>query len=250
MRLTLPPRMRLVLALLVLLAASLAATASAQDAPADTLVLRPGDPTLVTDWLATGSQATAMKLVEPMQQDVGTSTDTYTVAGGRVTKVTTLSVPMQGMNQRDSVVVMAGTLAPLTHHSTGGRSTVSLEFMDEGVVGLMTPRSGEATTVMAMTDAPVFDGAWTAEIIRSLPFAEGYVAKVALFMAEASADEATEIVVAVTGQETVDDRLGWTVDADLGPFSMTYVVDAETRDLLVTRMSPQPGVAIEMVPAE
>ena len=121
--------------------------------------------------------------------------------------------------------------------------------MDEGVVGLMTPRTGEATTVMAMTDAPVFDGAWTAEVIRSLPFADGYVAKVALFMAEAG-DEPTEIVVAVTGQETVSDRLGWTVDADLGPFTMTYVVDAETRDLLVTRMSPQPGVAIEMVPAE
>ncbi len=238
--------MRLALVSLVLLTAA----ASAQDAPADTLVLRPGDPTLVTDWLASGSQTTTMKLVQPMQQNVGTSTNAYTVADGRVTKVTTLSIPMQGMSQRDSVAVMAGTLAPLTHNSTGGRSTVSLEFMDEGVVGLVTPRSGEATTVMAMTDAPVFDGAWTAEIVRSLPFADGYVAKVALFRAEASADEATEIVVAVTGQETVSDRLGWTVDADLGPFTMTYVVDAETRDLLVTRMSPQPGVAIEMVPSE
>ena len=81
--------------------ALLTAAASAQDAPADTLVLRPGDPTLVTDWLASGSQTTQMKLVQPMQQDVGTSTDAYTVADGRVTKVTTLSIPMQGMNQRD-----------------------------------------------------------------------------------------------------------------------------------------------------
>ena len=240
--------MRLALLALALLVAS--GTASAQTADGDTLVLRPGDATLVTDWMASGATTTTMKLVQPMQQDVGTSTDTYTVGDGTVTKVTTLSVPMQGMNQRDSVVVMAGTLAPLTHNSSGGRNEVSLEFMDEGVVGLMTPTSGEATTVMAMTDAPVFDGAWTAEIIRSLPFAEGYVAKVALFMAEASADEETEIVVAVTGQETVNERLGWTVDADLGPFTMTYVVDAETRDLLVTRMAPQPGVAIEMVPSE
>ena len=239
--------MRTILLALALLAT---AAASAQDAPADTLVLRPGDPTLVTDWMASGSQATTMKLVQPMQQDVGTSTDTYTVADGRVTKVTTLAVPMQGMNQRDSVVVMAGTLAPLSHNSSGGRATVSLEFMDEGVVGLVTPPSGEPTTVMAMTDAPVFDGAWIPEVIRSLPFAEGYVAKVALFMAEATTDEPSEIVVAVTGQETVNDRLGWVADADLGPFTMTFVVDAETRDLLITRMSPQPGVAIEMVPSE
>ncbi len=223
--------------------------ASAQTADGDTLVLRPGDPTLVTDWMTSGSTTTTMKLVQPMQQDVGTSTDTYTVAEGRVTKVTTLSVPIQGMNQRDSVVAVAGTLAPLTHTSSGGRAEVSLEFMDEGVAGMVTPRTGAATTVMAMTDAPVFDGAWTAEIVRSLPFAEGYVAKVALFMAEMST-EAGEIVVAVTGQETVNDRLGWTVDADLGPFSMTYVVDAETRDLLVTRLSPQPGMALEMVPAQ
>lgn len=232
-----------------LFALALLATASASSAqaPADTLVLRPGDPTLVTDWMTSRAETTTMKLVQPMQQNVGTSTDTYTVAGGRVVKVSVMSVPMQGMNQRDSVVVMAGTLAPLTHNSSGGQATVSLEFMDEGVVGLKTPRTGPATTVMVMTDAPVFDGAWTSEIIRSLPFAQGYVAKVALFMAEMG-DEASEIVVSVTGQETVNQRLGWTVDADLGPFSMTYVVDAETRALLITRMSPQPGVAIEMVP--
>ena len=212
--------MRLALFALALLVTAASGTASAQTADGDTLVLRPGDPTLVTDWMASGSTTTTMKLVQPMQQDVGTSTDTYTVADGRITKVSVTSVPMQGMNQRDSVVVMAGSLTPLTHNSSGGRATVSLEFMDEGVVGLMTPTTGEATTVMALTDAPIFDGAWTSEIVRSLPFAEGYVAKVALFMAEMG-DEPGEIVLSVTGQETVNERLGWTVDADLGPFTMT-----------------------------
>ena len=72
-------------------------------------------------------------------------------------------------------------------------------------------------------------------------------------MAQAG-EEPVEVVLAVTGQEEVETaagaRTGWAVDADMGPFTMTYVVDAETRDLLVTRMSPQPGVAIEMVPGE
>ena len=243
--------MRTPLLALALLAA--AASGAAQTAPADTVTLRPGDPALVTDWLAERSTTTTLKLVQPMQQDVGTGTDTYTISGGEVTRTSTMSVPMQGMEQSDTVAADAATLAPRRHTSTGGRADVSLEFMDEGVVGLVTPRTGEARTVMVMTDAPVFDAAWMAEIVRSLPFAEGYVARVPVYSAEAG-DEPTDVVVSVVGQEPVDRpsgaRTGWTVEADLGPVTMTYVVDAETRDLLVTRLSPQPGVVIEMVPGE
>ena len=233
--------------------ALLAAPAFAQSAPADTVTLRPGDPTLVTDWMAEGSHSTTMKLIQPMKQDVGTSTDTYTLADGEIVKVTTVSVPMQGMNQTDTVAAMAGTLAPLRHTSTGGMAEVSLEFMDEGVVGMATPRTGAPKTIMVMTDEPVFDGAWTSEIVRSLPFAEGYVAKVPVYSVEMG-EEPVRMVLSVTGQETVTtaagDRTGWTVDADMGPMTMTFVVDAETRDLLVTRFSPQPGVELQMVPSE
>lgn len=239
-----------------LLAAALLATAAAgtaQTAPADTVTIRPGDPSLVTDWLVAGSRATTLKLVQPMKQDVGTSTETYTVADGEIVKVSTVSVPMQGMEQTDTVAADAVTLAPRRHASTGGQAEVSLEFMDEGVVGMVTPRSGEPTTVMVETDAPVFDGAWMNEVVRSLPFAEGYVAKVAMYSPQMG-DETSEVVVSVTGQEDVataaGDRTGWTVVAEMGPVTMTFVVEPETRDLLVTRFSPQPGVALEMVPAE
>ena len=240
-------------ATLIGLALAASGAVTAQTAPADTVTLRPGDPSLVTDWIAPGTRVTTLKLVQPVQQDVGTSTDTYTVEGDEVVKVTTVSVPMQGMNQTDTVAAEAGTLAPRRHASTGGQAEVSLEFMDEGVVGMVTPKTGDPTTVMVMTDEPVFDGAWTSEIVRSLPFAEGYVAKVPMYTREMG-DEAFEVVVSVTGQETVEtaagDRTGWAVDAQMGPVTMTFVVDAETRDLLVTRMSPQPGVQIEMVPSE
>ena len=240
----------------LLLAAALLATAasgSAQTAAADTVTLRPGDPSLVTSWLTEGTRQTTMRLVQPMKQDVGTSTDTYTVADGEVVKVTTVSVPMQGMKQTATVAAQAGTLAPRRHTSTGGQAEVSLEFMDEGIVGMVTPRTGDPTTVMVMTDEPVFDGAWTGEVVRSLPFADGYVAKVPMYTPQMG-DGTSDVVLSVTGQETVrtpaGDRLGWAVDAEMGPVTMTFVVDAETRDLLVTRMSPQPGMTLEMVPSE
>ena len=226
-----------------------AASGSAQTAPADTVTIRPGDPTLVTDWLVPGVHTTTLKVVQPVQQDVGTSTDAYTVADGEVVKVSTVSVPMQGMNQTNTVAAEAGTLSPRRHTSTGGPAEVSLEFMDEGVVGMVTPKTGDPTTVMVETDGPVFDGAWTGEIVRSLPFAEGYVAKVPMYTPEMG-DKTFDVVLSVTGQETVGDRTGWAVDAEMGPVTMTFVVDAETRDLLVTRMSPQPGVVLEMVPSE
>ena len=235
----------------LLLSVLLAATAHAQ-APADTVSLAPGDPTLTTDWLAPGTRGYTLKLLQPMQQDVGTVSETVTVADGRVTRVTTMSVPMRGMTQTDSVVAMSN-LVPLAHVSTGGASEVSLEFMDEGVVGLVTPRQGEATTVMLMTDAPVFDGAWVAEIAQSLPFAEGYVARAPVYFTERP-DEAGEVVLSVTGQETVGTgdgaRLAWTVEGEVGPMTFTYLVDAETRALLETRFAPQPGFVVAIVPAD
>ncbi|WP_420456557.1 hypothetical protein [Rubrivirga sp.] len=236
--------MRLSLALLAAL--FLAAPASAQ---ADTLVVVPGDGTLVTDWVTPGSRSYTIRLVQPMQQDIGTAVETVTVAGGEVTRVVRVSVPMQGVTQTDSLVADAATFAPRVHRSTGGAQEASLEFMDEGVVGMLTPRTGEAATVTLMTDAPVFDSAWLGEIAQSLPLAEGAVARVPVFVTQ-SPDEAADAVLTVTGQETMGDRTAWTVDAQMGPMTMTYVVDAETRALLATRFSPQPGVRIEIRPAD
>ncbi len=228
---------------------ALAASGALAQAPADTLVITPGDGTLVTDWVAPATRSYTIRLVQPMQQDVGTSTETVTVAGGEVTRVVTVSVPMQGMAQTDSLVADAATLAPRVQRSTGGQQDVSLEFMDEGVVGMLTPRTGEATTVTLMTDAPVFDSSWMGEIAQSLPFAEGLVARVAAFSSQ-SPDAPSDVVLTVTGQETIGDRTGWAVDADMGPVTIQYVVDAETRALLVSRFSPQPGVRIAILPAD
>ena len=233
----------------LVLAALLAVPVSAQDAPADTVTILPGDGTLDTSWLEAGDATYAMRLTAPMQQNVGSADETVALDGGTVTRVMTLSVPMQGMSQTDSLVADAATLAPRAHVSTGGAQEVSLEFMDEGVVGMLTPRSGEATTVTLMTETPVFDSAWSGEIAQSLPLAEGAVFKAPAFAAQ-DPENTFHIVYTVTGQETVGDRTGWLVDAEMGPITMTYVVDAESRALLATRFSPQPGVSLVIEPSE
>ena len=243
--------MRTLLAALLALAAG--GPALAQDAPADTLVLTPGDGALTTDWLTPGTESYTVRLVEPMQQNVGTVTETIAIDGGTVTRVTTVSVPMQGLTQTDSLVADAATFAPRSHNSTGGAVDVAVEFMPEGVAGMVTPRAGAATPVALMTDAPVFDSGWIGEVAQSLPLAEGLVARVAAFSAQ-STDAPVQAVLSVTGQEAVatagGDRTAWVVEADLGTAQATYLVDAETRALHATRFSPQPGVTIEIAPAE
>ena len=231
----------------LLLAALLAAVPAA--AQTDTLVVRPGDGQLVTDWVTPGTRSYTLRVVSPVQQDVGTSTETVTVEDGTVVRVSALSVPMQGLEQRDSLRADAATLAPRLHRSTGGVADVSLEFMDEGVAGTVAPRSGATETVLEMTDAPVFDAAWAGEIAQSLPFRDGLVARAPVYSPQGGL---TDVVYTVTGQETVERggeaRTAWAVEMDLGPQTMTQLVDAETREVLAVRLSPQPGVELEIVP--
>ena len=234
---------------LFVLAALVAALPAAAQAPADTTLLVPGDGALVTDWVAPGQTSYVLRLTAPMQQDVGTAQETVTVDGGVVTRVQTVSIPMQGTTQTDSVRADATTLVPMTHHSTGGQQEASLEFMAEGVVGMLTPREGEATAVTLLTDAPVFDTAWAGEIARSLPFAEGAVFKAAAFAGQ-SPEAAVDLVYTVTGREEVGGATAWVVEAQMGPVTMTHLVDAGTRALVETRFSPQPGVSLVIVPAE
>lgn len=232
---------------LLLLSLLLAASASAQ-AP-DTTALAPGDGALTTDWLTPGTRTYTVRVVAPIQQDVGTATETISVADGVVTRVTTMSVPSQGMLQTDSLVAYSASLAPMTHSSQGGMAAISLEFMDEGVAGMVAPRQGEAKTVLLMTDAPVFDGGWLGEIAQSVALDEGAVYTVPAFFAQ-SPDEASTATLTVGASETLGDRTGIAVAGQMGPVAMTYLVDPETRELLVTRFSPQPGVRIEIAPAD
>ena len=104
-----------------------------------------------------------------------------------------------------------------------------------------------------MTDAPVFDSGWIGEVAQSLPLAEGLVVRMSAFSAQ-STDVPVQAVLSVTGQDAAagadGDRTAWVVEADLSTAQATYLVDAETREILATRFSPQPGVTIEIAPSE
>ena len=230
--------MRLVLAALLLLAVP----ASAQTAT-DTLRVVAGAGGLDTSWLAAGEASYAIRLIAPMQQDIGRATERTSVADGVVTRVTRVSVPMQGMSVTDSLRADAATLAPRSHHTTGGPRALALEFSPEGVVGMA---AGEA--VVVPVDVPVIDASWIGEVAQSLPFAEGLVATVPAYDGQRGV---VTYVLRVTGQQEASGagapEAAWIVEVTSGGVTATYAISAATRQMLRTRFSPQPGVTIEIV---
>ena len=206
-------------------------------------ILRPGAAALVTDWLADDEAIYTIRVVEPMQMDAGTMTARRTVSRDEVTVEQTVSVPMQNMEVTSVSRAEAGTLAPLAFESDGGPETTRLAFTPQGVAGMKMPASGEGERLGVVFEAPVFDGSMAAEIAQSLPLEEGYTTVVEAYDTQQGV---YAITYRVTGQEEIDGGSTWVVEAVSPSGPTTYYVDPDTRRLLRIRMSPQPGVTVEM----
>ena len=224
------------LAFLALAAAVLFPAVSAQTAP-DAGAMRPGDAALDLSWLTGDTANYTLRLVEPMQMDVGTATVARTVADGVVTSVQTISVPQQGTNMTQTSRAAAGTLAPMSQ-SMSGQGTAELAFTPTVVTG-----TKDGAPVSVALDAPVFDSSWSGEVAQSLPFAEGYTAAIAAYDATHGL---STIRYTVTGQQTVAGAPAWAVEVVSPAGTVTYLIDGATRQMVLMRMSPQPGLVVEM----
>ncbi|HEX8384887.1 MAG TPA: hypothetical protein VF576_01830 [Rubricoccaceae bacterium] len=232
--------------------AALALLVAAGPALAQTAVL-PGDPALDTSVIQAGEERFVVRLVAPMQQDIGTIVETTTLADDRVTRVTRIDIPMGGEAQTDSVVAVWPGLAPVSSASTqrGRRAGDSdaVTFMDGHAMTTVT--TGGATSDSTITfSEPVFGGGWASEVVRALPLAAGYAAT---FPTLDAGRGLTTTTATVTGTESVTTPAGpveaWTVDVANGAQTATYVIAQGTKALLAMRFSPQPGVRIEVAPA-
>lgn len=201
-------------------------------------VLRPGDPALDTSWMTGDETATfALNLIEPMAMPVGTSTVTRSVSGGVVTSVQTIVVPSQGMNETQTARADLATLRPLSQ-ANAGQQAVDLTFTD----GLVSGTKAGVPLSVAL-DMPVFDSTWGSEIAQSLPLAAGYTATAAVYDAT---NGLSTVTFTVTGHQDVGGAPAWTVVAVSANGPTTYVIDAASRRMLRMRISPQPGVVVEM----
>ena len=222
-----------------------AEAAAAETAAAEAAQLRPGDATLATDALRDHSDAFTLRLLEPQQMDAGSETRTVTVdeAAGTVTIESVTDITIAGQRQESTLVLSYPSLAPISVVQNDGSDETSLTFADGRVTG-----TGDGEAVDVALDAPIFANASIVEVVRFLPFEDGYEA---VFHGYSSSEGVVTTLLSVTGAEPLGDRTAWTVTADReGSPTITFKIDAETRDLISYGLSPQPGVVLEFGPAE
>lgn len=221
-----------------------AAEAAAQAAAANAIT--PGSEALV----AVQPQNVTMNvlLIEPQEQDLGTITITETLSDGRLTLTSDVQIPAAGQNQQDTTIVAHPSLMPLSRVEVKPGEVERASFENGQMMGTVT--AGEdVTTVEAALDG-AFGPGITNHLVRTLPFAEDYLTS---FRQIDGDGDISMSVLRVTGQSTYttpsgSERTVWTiVETEEGNPDYTYLVDAETRELLRIEFAPQPGVKLAIV---
>lgn len=209
--------------------------------------VRPGDASLMASQIPTGETVSTLDLVAPMAQSgIGTQTQRVMVdeAAGTMTVVTVVRVPMQNMVQTDSVVVAYPSLRPVSQAFGMGPVAVDLAYGDDAITGSAALPNGTQDVDQSLTDGPVFASSVLSAVVQALPLADGYRAVLQTY---AAGGGLLPVSVEVTGPE--GDPSAYTVVATpQGAPSTTFTVDAETREILKTRSSPQQGVTIDITP--
>ena len=225
------------------------ALAAAAAARASVPSVRPGDASLLASRIRAGETVSTLDLLQPMAQaGIGTQTQRVVVdeEAGTLTVVTVVEVPMQNLVQTDSVVVAYPSLRPTSQAVRGGGAAIDLAYGDDAVTGSAELPNGAEDVDEALEEGPVFAASTLGVLLQALPLADGYRAALQTY---APGGGLTPITVEASGPQTVDGTSVYTVVATPeGAPSSTYTIDAETREVLRTRTSPQQGVTIEVVP--
>lgn len=209
--------------------------------------LRPGDAALDASRVRTGETVSTLNLLEPMAQpDIGTQTQRVVLdeAAGTLTLVSVVEVPMQNLVQTDSVVVAYPSLRPVSQTFGMGPVAIDLAYGDDAVTGSADLPGGAEDVDEPLADGPVFASSALGLVVQALPLADGYRAVLETY---AAGGGLLPVAVEVTGP--AGSPAAYTVTATPeGAPPTTYTVDAETREILATRSSPQQGVTIEVAP--
>ena len=212
--------------------------------------LRPGD--LDLSALPEGETTYTVRLLAPMQQDIGSISETVSAEGGVLTRTSVVAIPMAGQNERATAEIDAGTYAFRTMEMDGSMSAGSLRLengriVGERQVGEQPGALPDPVAVDDVPDGPVFGSGWAFVVLPALPLSEGATHHV---MTYSGRDGLVTERVTVLAPETLKPGGGAAVtlvpvETFDGETTMVYYVDPETRQVELVRFSPQAGVEVE-----
>ena len=204
--------------------------------------LREGTDTSRVVWTRQGRETAGPLQIEEVR---------FVEAGGRPMVLHRMTVQGPAFTMTDTTWLARGDLAPIRHRSHAPQRTLLLDYEAGAVRGSVAPKDSATRRVGAALALPVFDPSSLHLVLRSLPLAEGYAARLPFFDHERLTDRIT--TVRVTGSEAVGvaGRPGaqaWVVEVDTGAHEATYWVDRETGDPVRVVSRPAPGVELRVLP--
>ena len=225
---------------------------AAAPAKAEPITLKVGDASLNGARLKPMTTTKRMLLVRGGQtQQVGTMTDEIRIANGEITRIQSISSPMIGVSN-DTIVFKQATFAPVSHRGKSAQRALNLTYDGMKVTGSTTPAGATTGTPVDLTsDVALFDVNTLDLALHVLPLAQGYSAKIPGYMHEAGGK--TWVTVEVTGSEQVAPAPGaapvdtWVVAADIAGQKVKHYVDKNTREIIKTTVTPQPGIELQMI---
>ncbi len=238
-------------ALALLLALPVMARAQTTGAEPPTVV--PGDAAVDGRRIAPGT--TELRLLvsqDGQEQQLATITEQIREieVDGRAAleRVQTVVMPMG--TAVDTVVVDRASLAPVRHRSHNPQRVMSLDFAGARVTGSVTAAGGAPQPVEAELDTPVFDSNPLDLVVRSLPLAEGYAARIPIYLHDLGGT--VWVVARVAGAEAVDGggdatEDAWLVEVEANGQISRFWVAKTSREMLRQGSSPAPGVELRIV---
>lgn len=230
-----------------------AEAAPAAQALPDTL--RPGD--LDLSGIPAGETTYTVRLLAPMQQEIGSLTERVLRDGDTLVRTSTVSIPMAGQNERVTAELDAATHAFRSVMMEGVTAAGSLVLENGVVVGerqiarpqqsQQAPTLPDPVAVNDVVDGEVYGDGWNYAIVRALRLAEGETHHAMVYRGR---DGIQTVRLTVLAAETLKPGGGAVmtlvpVEFDDGEQTMTYYVDPETRLVELVRFSPQAGVEVE-----
>lgn len=207
--------------------------------------LRPGLDRLETAALASGSQDYVIRVVEPVQQDAGTISRTLDVdaVAGTITLTTVQEIAMAGQRVEQTSLAAYPSLEPLSSTTSVSGTTIEVTYGDGNATVV-----ADGETQEVEVQEPVFDAGFLFEIVRTLPYEEGYRGEIHLL---APGQGALAVPVSVGAPTEIDGQTAWPVMTEGGPATaFTFFVDPETREFVRIEQEPQVGVLIYVEPTE
>ena len=162
---------------------------------------------------------------------------------GRLLRVQTIATPTGTIV--DTAISDRRTLVPVRHSSSSAQRTMHVDFAGAHATGTFAPKDSATRTIDQQGDHPFFDSNIYDLVVGALPLADGYAARVPVYIYERGGQVWMDVRVMST--DRVAGVAAWKTSVTLGSYACTMWLRKSDGHLMQLTAAPAPGVVLSMV---